>query len=183
MNVLTKKSKHKASSEHYIPSRSKQRTRPRGLIRFEDLPCSPKAEAVRADILDRLRQHEAEDTLPRGGNGLFYDLRPHGLSDTPRGVTYIQKPKGEKYGPMEAGKKFVQDQLCLLRRVWNREIREWLVDEENWISDSRTPDPITPNETSDAVNAAHVIAAHIRGLWLARQGRTGRLSGVAVRGC
>ena len=65
--------------DDYIPSRSKKRCRPRGCIRFEDLPRSPKAEAVRADILDRLRQHYDEDTIPRGGNGLFYDLRPHGM--------------------------------------------------------------------------------------------------------
>ena len=90
MSVSTK------SCDHYIPSRSKKRCRPRGWIRFEDLPRSPKAEAVRADILDRLRQHEAEDTLPRGGNGLFYDLRPHGMLGNSRGVTYTKQPKDEK---------------------------------------------------------------------------------------
>ena len=64
----------------YIPSREKIRTRQRGWIRLEDLPRSPRADAVRDDILDRLAQHEAEDTLPRRGRGLFYDLRPHGIS-------------------------------------------------------------------------------------------------------
>jgi hypothetical protein len=153
----------------HVASRPQKRTRPRGWIRFEDLPDSPKARAVRADILDRLRQHEAEDTLPRGANGLFYDLRPSGMPDNPRGVTYIHKQKGENYGAMEAGKKFVQEQLCLLRRVWNPETEEWLVNEEEWISDSRAPAPLSPNETSDAHIAALSIAAHIRHLWLARQ--------------
>src|SRR5207249_4668801 len=115
MSVLTKKSKHEASGDHYIPSRDKQRTRPRGWIRFEDLPRSTKAEAVRADILDRLRQHKAEDTLPRGGRGLFYDLRPHGLPGNPRGVTYTKDPKDKGRGSMEATPKYVADQLALMR--------------------------------------------------------------------
>jgi hypothetical protein len=168
VSVLTKKSKHKASGDHYIPSRDKQRTRPRGWIRFEDLPRSPKAEAVRADILDRLRQHAAEDTLPRGGRGLFYDLRPHGLPDNPRGVIYLKHPTETGRNSMQASPNYVTDQLAAMRRVWNPVTGEWLVD-ESWIADSRMPDPLTPTETSKAVDAAHVIASYIRRLWLARQ--------------
>jgi hypothetical protein len=48
----------------YSPTRQKKRTRLRGWILFSQLTNSPKAEAVRADILDRFRQHELEDTLP-----------------------------------------------------------------------------------------------------------------------
>jgi hypothetical protein len=155
--------------DHYIPSRSnKKRCRPRGCILFEDLPRSPKAEAVRADILDRLRQHDAEDTLPRGGRGLFYDLRPHGLPGNPRGVTYTKHPIDKGRNSMQATPEYVTEQLALMRRVWNPETEEWLVP-ESWIADSRMPDPLAPTETSDAVNAAHVIASYIRRLWLARQ--------------
>ena len=61
----------------YLPSRrDKARTRDRGWILASDLPRSPKADAVAADLLDRLAQHAAEDTLPRGPRGLFNDLRP-----------------------------------------------------------------------------------------------------------
>ncbi len=68
----------------------------RGWITKDQLPRSPRADAVYADIIDRLQQHDDEDTLPRGGRGLFYDLRPHGFpamsaaSPTPT----IRKSKG-----------------------------------------------------------------------------------------
>jgi hypothetical protein len=142
--------------------------RPRGWIRFEDLPHSPKADAVYADILDRLRQHHDEDTLPRGGNGIFYDLRPVGMPSNPRGVTYIKKKKGEKYGPMEAGGDYVQDRLALMRQVWNPETEEWLIDED-WISDSRAPEPLAPNEITDPELEATAIAAEIEALVNRRQ--------------
>jgi hypothetical protein len=136
------------------------------------LPSSPKADAVIADILDRLRLHDKEDTLPRGGNGLFYDLRPHGMAGKSRGVTYIKKTKeqikAERWGPMEAGGKYVTDLLALMRRVWNPETGEWLVNEE-WISDSRAPEPHLPNEITNAKMAAWAIAERIRRLCLARQ--------------
>ncbi len=87
---------------NYVPSREKGRTRDRGWIRAQDLPRSPKADAVRADIMDRLRQHYEEDTLPRGGRGLFYDLRPYGMPDNPRGVTYAKHPETKGRNSMEA---------------------------------------------------------------------------------
>ena len=68
----------KRKLQDYRPSRQKSRTRDRGWILARDLPRSPKADAVRAHILDR--QHYEEDTLPRGGRGIFYDLRPHGIA-------------------------------------------------------------------------------------------------------
>jgi hypothetical protein len=153
---------------HYIPSRSKKRCRPRGCILFGDLPRSPKAESVRADILDRLRQHAAEDTLPRGGRGLFYDLRPHGMPSNPRGVIYTKHPTHKGRNSMEATPEYVAEQLVLMRRVWNPETEEWLVP-ESWIADSRMPDPLTPTETSKAADAARRIASYIRRLWLARK--------------
>jgi hypothetical protein len=146
----------------------KRYSRPRGWIRFEDLPNSPKAHAVCADILDRYRQHHDEDTLPRGGNGIFYDLRPSGMPRNPRDVTYIKKKKGEKYGPMEAGGGYVQNLLALMRRVWNPETEEWLIDEE-WISDSRAPEPSLPNDTDDPEWEATLITNGIKRLWLKRQ--------------
>ena len=116
----------------YIPLRFKQRRRhrPRGWILFSQLPRSPKADAVREDILDRPAQHQREGTLPRGGYGLFYYLRPHGIAGNPRGITYIKETdrqiRDEGWGEMEAGGKYVTDLLKLMRRVWNPETREWL---------------------------------------------------------
>jgi hypothetical protein len=153
---------------NYVPSREKTKTRPRGWIRLEDLPRSPKADAVTADILDRLRQHHEEDTLPRGGRGLFYDLRPHGMPRNPRGVTYTKHPKAKGKGSMEATPEYVQNQLALMRRVWNPATGERLV-REGWISDARMPDPLTPTETVSARQAAENVAAYLRDLCLARQ--------------
>src|SRR5258708_1245906 len=125
----------------YNPSRLKKRTRTRGWIRYSELSASPKAEAVRADILDRLRQHVAEDTLPRGSRGLFYDLRPHGMPGNPRGVTYTKDPKIKGRHSMEATPEYVTDRLADMRRVFDPDMGQWLIPEA-WISDARSPDPI-----------------------------------------
>jgi hypothetical protein len=164
----SKRTAGRAEADHYIPSRPKQRIRPRGWIRFEDLPQNRQAQAVIADILARLRQHEREDTLPRGPNGLFYDLCPHGMPDNPRGVTYTKHPTKKGRDCMQATGVYVGEKLALLRRVFNPETGDWLVNEK-WISDSRAPDPLVPNEITDAEMEAWAIAASIRRLWLARQ--------------
>jgi hypothetical protein len=68
---------------------------------------SPLAEAVLADVIVRFAQHEAEDTLPRGPRGIFYDLRPDGMGN---GVTCRKKMKGEPasaFGLMEAHIEYV----------------------------------------------------------------------------
>jgi hypothetical protein len=112
-------------------------TRPRG-----PLPgWSPRDEfgrAVLADLLDRLAQHEAEDTLPRSPRGLFYDLRPGGFG---RGITYIKHPEMRRVNggqlrrvnPMDAGPDQVQEILVKARRAG-------LVD-EGWIEDGHAPAP------------------------------------------
>ena len=156
-------------SDAYCPSRhDKRRTRERGWILASKLPRSPKADAVVADLLDRLNQHAAEDTLPRGGRGLFYDLRPHGMPGNSRGVIYTKDPQTKGRGSMEATPEYVTDLLALMRRVWNPQTGEWLVPED-WVSDSRMPDPLKPSETSDAASSAQDIASYIANLWLARQ--------------
>jgi hypothetical protein len=152
----------------YIPSRQKTRTRTRGWILASELTNSPKAEAVRADILERLRQHVAEDTLPRGGRGLFYDLRPHGMPDNPRGITYTKHPREPGRHSMEATPEYVTAMLAEMRRVWDPDTGEWLIP-ERWIADSRSPDPITPSETADAQEAAQTIVTYLKNLWLTRQ--------------
>ena len=154
----------------YVPSRKKGRTRARGWIKFWDLPDSPKAKAVRADIIDRLKQHEAEDTLPRGPRGLFYDLRPHGMPGNPRGAIYTKHPqiKGKGNGNMEASPSYVADLLSKMRRVWIPQSGKWLLPEW-WIADGRAPDPLAPSEAPDANYAAKIVAHYIAKLWLARQ--------------
>jgi hypothetical protein len=106
----------------YTPSRQKKRTRTRGWIQVGELTKSPKAEAVRADILDRLRQHEREDTLPRGGRGLFYDLRPHGMPDNSRGITYTKHPRDKGRHSTEATPDYVTAMLAEIRRVWDNQL-------------------------------------------------------------
>ena len=152
----------------YIPSRLKKRTRARGWILASELAKSPKAEAVRADILDRLRQHERQDTLPRGGRGLFYDLRPHGMPDNQRGITYTKHPKDKDRKSMEATPEYVTEKLGEMRRVWDPDTAQWLVPED-WIADGRSPDPIKPFEVPDAQSAARTIVGYLEDLWLARQ--------------
>ena len=71
---------HGSSRKTARPSRQRSRTRDRGWILARDLPRSPKADGVRADLLERLRQHYQDDILPRGGRGIFYDLRRHGIA-------------------------------------------------------------------------------------------------------
>jgi hypothetical protein len=122
----------------YTPSRQKKRTRARGWILARQLTNSPKAEAVRADILDRLRQHEREDTLPRGGRGLFYDLRPHGMPGNPRGITYTKHPAVTGRYSMEATPQYVTEMLAEMRRVYDPGADEWLIPED-WIADARSP--------------------------------------------
>jgi hypothetical protein len=152
----------------YLPSRrDKARTRDRGWILASDLPRSPKADAVAADLLDRLAQHAAEDTLPRGPRGLFYDLRPAGIQGNPRGVIYTKRPQTRGRNSMEATPEYVSDLLSKMRRVWDSQ-NGWLVPED-WISDGRAPDPITPNETPNAAFAADAVGRYIADLRLARQ--------------
>lgn len=129
---------------------------------------SPKAIAVRADILDRLSIHDDEDTLPRGPRGLFYDLRPNGISGNPRGVIYTKHPQTKGRNSIEVDPGYVTDQLALMRRVWDEDTDEWLINED-WISDSRAPRPIEPSAVADAPEAARIVRAYIEGLHLARQ--------------
>jgi hypothetical protein len=154
-------------NNEYIPTRQKKRPRPRGTILVSQLPGSPKARAVRADILDRLAQHAREGTLPRGPRGLFYDLRPRGIPANPRGVSYLKHPQEGAQG-MEASPGYVADQLALMRRVWIPETGEMMIDED-WIADAHAPEPEGPSEVADAAEAAETIAIYLRHLKLARQ--------------
>jgi hypothetical protein len=155
----------------YVPTRDKTKSRARGWITLDKLPQSPKAIAVRADILDRLRQHKAEDTLPRGGRGLFYDLRPHGMPGDSRGIHYLKEytdPKDRQSCSTEATPSYVTDQLSLMRRVFDSTVGEWLVPED-WIADNRSPDPSVPYEIANAQEAAERVVDHLGWLNLARQ--------------
>jgi hypothetical protein len=131
--------------------------RSRGPLDPSEVAKSPLAEAVLADLIARFAQHEAEDTLPRGPRGSFYDLRPEGMGN---GVTYRKKMKGEPasaFGPMEAHIEYVGDVLGRARRAG--------LIPEPWVADGRAPDPIIPITFDDAEEfAANVVAwaAHFR---------------------
>jgi hypothetical protein len=68
---------------------------------------------------------------------------------------------------MEATPEYVSDLLSKMRRVWDPQ-KGWLVPED-WISDGRVPDPITPRETPNAAAAADAVSRYIADLRLARQ--------------
>ena len=118
--------------------------------------------------MDRLHQHRVEDTGPRGGRGLFYDLRPRGIPGNPRGVIYVKEMTDTSRESMEATPEFVTDQLASMRRVYDPTFDEWLIPEEE-ISDAHAPDPIGPSEVSDASEAADIVKNYLNRLWLTRQ--------------
>jgi len=100
--------------------RSLARRAAKGILFFWLLPVAPVTPHTGSPCI----------RLPPGGNGLFYYLRPHGIANNPRGITYIKKTdrqiRDEGWGEIEAGGKYVTDLLKLMPRVWNPETREWL---------------------------------------------------------
>jgi hypothetical protein len=130
--------------------------RPRGpLLKWE--PRTPRQIGVLADLVARYAQHVAEDTLPRGGRGMFYDLRPAGMGN---GITY-KKPTDDHpakdFGPMEAHPDSVQEVLLLARRAG--------IIPETWVADTRAPDPIGPASWEDAEDfARYAVAVFALGL-------------------
>jgi hypothetical protein len=114
--------------------------RPKGPMDPGWRPADPVGQALMLDILQRLQQHSAEDTLPRSPRGLFYDLRPGGMGN---GLTYTKQPRMVQVGgsrrradPAEIGPVQVQEMLVKLRRAG-------LVPED-WIEDTRAPEPDAP---------------------------------------
>lgn len=124
------------------------RTRPRGPQPGWQ-PKSPRAQGILADLIARYQQHNREGTLPRGGRGIFYDLRPNGMGN---GVTY-RKPDSAHplsgFGPMEAHPAAVQEVLVMARRAG--------IIPEEWVADTRAPAPIRPSYESGAANVAESI--------------------------
>jgi hypothetical protein len=100
-------------------------------------PGTARQKGILADLIDRYRQHGREVTLPRGGRGIFYDLRPGGMGN---GVTY-RKPDSKHpikatgdlpgFGAMEAHPDAVQEVLVHARRAG-------LIPEQ-WVADTRAP--------------------------------------------
>ena len=114
--------------------------RPKGPMDPDWMPADPVGRLLVTDILQRLRQHSAEDTLPRSPRGLFYDLRPIGMGN---GLTYNKQPRMVRAGgsnrradPTEIGPVQVQEMLVKMRRAG-------MVD-ESWIEDTRAPEPDAP---------------------------------------
>ncbi len=129
-------------------------------------PTTDRQAGILADALARYRQHEREDTLPRGGRGIFYDLRPNGLGG---GVTYRKpdslhpirpKPPSPKhpdglpgFGPMEVYPEAVQEVVLLARRAG--------IIPERWVADSRAPAPLAEDYDEDAEEVAAGIVRWI----------------------
>jgi hypothetical protein len=113
-------------------------------------PTAPRPAGILADLVARYRQHQQEGTLPRGGRGIFYDLRPNGMGN---GVTY-RKPDSAHpltgFGPMEAHPAAVQEVLVMARRAG--------IIPENWVADTRAPAPLVERYDDSAASEADVIA-------------------------
>lgn len=126
--------------------------RPRGPVPYA--PTSPRAQGILADLLARYRQHEREGTLPRGGRGIFYDLRPNGMGN---GVTY-RKPDSAHpvsgFGPMEAHPGAVQEVLVMARRAG--------IIPEAWVADTRAPSPHVTGYDDSAEDVAASIGWWVR---------------------
>jgi len=116
-------------------------------------PKSPRAKGILLDLIARYRQHRDEGTLPRGGRGIFYDLRPNGMG---HGVTY-RKPDSAHplsgFGPMEAHPAAVQEVLVMARRAG--------IIPEAWVADTRAPSPIITQFDTDADSEAASIASWV----------------------
>lgn len=123
--------------------------RPRGPQRAWR-PKSLRAQGILLDLIARYQQHNREGTLPRGGRGIFYDLRPNGMGN---GVTY-RKPDSAHplsgFGPMEAHPAAVQEVLVMARRAG--------IIPEAWVADTRAPAPIRPSYETSAADTADTIA-------------------------
>jgi hypothetical protein len=124
--------------------------RPRGALPGWQ-PTTARQKGILADLVARYQQHHREDTLPRGGNGIFYDLRPRGMGN---GVTYFKPVKGQKLGPMEAGGSQVQEVLALARRAG--------IIPEHWVADQRAASGSVPNYDESAEEAAEFVVGRLR---------------------
>jgi hypothetical protein len=132
--------------------------RPRGALPGWK-PSRPRQAGILADLEARYRQHYEEDTLPRGGRGMFYDLRPGGIGN---GVTY-RKPDSDHpikatdglpgFAPMEAHPAAVQEVLVLARRAG--------IIPERWVADARAPDASVPYFDKSAQEVAESIARQV----------------------
>jgi len=113
-------------------------------------PTTARAQGILADVLARYAQHNREGTLPRGARGIFYDLRPGGMGN---GVTY-RKPDSahplSSFDKMTAHPAAVQEIVVMARRAG-------LIPEE-WVADTRAPDPIRPYFNGSAAEVADSIA-------------------------
>jgi hypothetical protein len=123
-------------------------TRPRGAMPGWQ-PRSVRQKAILADLIARYQQHYDEDTLPRGGRGIFYDLRPNGMGN---GVTYLKPSDAfpiKAFAPMMAHPAAVQEVLLLARRAG--------IIPEDWVADSRAPEAIGFSSYSSGAEFADVV--------------------------
>jgi hypothetical protein len=135
--------------------------RPRGpLPNWE--PSTERQAAILADIVVQYNALHADDLLPRGGRGIFYDLRPNGHGN---GMAYrkpdSQHPKSEivggkrvrLFGPMEAAPEDVQEVLALARRAGKVP--------EHWVADGRAVAPTGNDYDESAEDEADSVARRI----------------------
>ncbi|HTF54799.1 MAG TPA: hypothetical protein VK735_45775 [Pseudonocardia sp.] len=119
-------------------------TRPRGPQPHWE-PRTPRQRAILSDLLGLYSRHSDEGTLPRGPRGAFYDLRPIGSS----GIRYEKRP------PKVPGTNRIADGYAdqqAVAEVLNLARRAGMIPED-WIADTRTPDPLVPLYDDDPEQA------------------------------
>jgi hypothetical protein len=112
---------------------------------------SERQKALAKDIVARYEQHQREGTLPRGGRGIFYDLRPSGLGN---GLTYRKLNTGTPFADDEANETHVQEMLTILRRA--------MIIPEDWVADAHAPDPILVPSYDNAEDFATEMVARAK---------------------
>jgi hypothetical protein len=141
--------------------------RPRGPLP-DWKPRTARQKAILADVLTRYQEHQDAGTLPRGGRGIFYDLRPNGQGN---GVTY-RKPDSKnpvrEFDLMEAHQEAVREVVVLARRAGM--IRE------SWVADDRAPTPYVSSYDENADEEAESIARRIKHAqeWFSRDPQRGQ---------
>jgi hypothetical protein len=117
-------------------------------------PRTARQAAILADLVARYEQHRREDTLPRGGRGIFYDLRPDGMG---HGITYRKPDSAHPVADFDrdtaAHPAAVQEVLVLARRAG--------IIPEHWVADARAPEAFAPGYDDSAEDAAETIASII----------------------
>ena len=129
-----------------------------------DNPKQARQAAILSDIVAMYDRHRREDTLPRGGRGIFYDLRPNGL--VTHGWVYVKPTKmhpitltkdspagAVPFAENEIHPTAVQEVLVMARRAG--------IILEHWVADGRMPDSIGSHYDKSVEDTAETVSGMV----------------------